>query len=325
MSEVASVSFVDVAQGDCIVAVDCISAAAIVVDCPTNTADLVEHALRSKGARRIGALILTHPHEDHIGDVLELCRRFRVRRIRTNVSATPTRSSQVVATLRAMAALEDDGVQVEPATRGKTDTVGVLRYEILAPTHARAVKAATRSNPNHGSVVGRLAVSERSWLLSADATGEVWKYLLAQDREALRADVFQLPHHGGRLDTNEDVKLLDRLLAAVKPDDVVVSVGTANAHGHPRPEHLECAARHGRVMCTQVNRACLGSRPLPREAAQALPGAATAAGGSRNQGCSCAGTVTYAVHASGSVGLRPSAEQHAAVIRHLEQPICRVP
>ena len=323
MPEVASVKFLDVAQGDCIVAVDHDSGEAIVVDCPTHTADLVERALRSSGVQRIGMFILTHLHGDHIGDAIELSRRFRIRGVRTNVSANPTRTPQVLATLRAIAAMEDDDIRVGPATRGKIVLLGALRCEILAPTHGQVIGAVTRSNANHGSVVTRLAVDRRTWLLSADATGEIWEYLLRQDPNELQAHVFQLPHHGGKLDTPEDVELLDRLCAVVGPEEVVVSVGSANGHGHPRAEHLECAARHGRVMCTQVNRACLGSRPLPQDAAARLPEAVVAAGGSGGNGCSCAGTVSYSVSTS-AVEVRPSVEQHATVIDLLGNPSCRI-
>jgi competence protein ComEC len=318
------VSFVDVAQGDSIVGVDSHSGTAIVIDCPTFAADLTEDALRAAGGVRIQALILTHLHADHIGDVLELTERLPVARIRTNLASNPRASAQTIAVLRALAELEDDGVDVQPATAGVREAAGAMTYRILAPTHAWALASATRGNPNRGCVVSVLEAHESRWLLASDATGDVWDRLLERQPENLPASVLQLPHHGGRLASQDDVAVVDRLVRAVAPRDVVVSVGLTNSHGHPRVEHLEVAARQANLMCTQINAACQGRRGVPTAQARALPAASYAAGGHRGVGCSCAGTIEYAA-GPGRLTVSPTSGEHATVVDALETPHCRLP
>jgi competence protein ComEC len=316
------VSFVDVAQGDSIVGVDAASRQAVVVDCPTYCVDLTERALRANGGNAIHTLILSHLHADHIGDALELIDRLPVRRVRTNVASNPRRTVQVTAMLRAIAALADDGVEVLPATAGAVDRVGELDCRILAPTHARTLDTATRANANHGCVVCVLTAHGRRWLLTSDATGETWERLLETPAE-LRADVIQLPHHGGGLATRDDLNVMRRLLSAVDPADIVVSVGTVNAHGHPQLDHLELAGAAARLMCTQVNAGCLGQRPLPLSEARRLPSAAYSAGGGGEHGCSCAGTISYTARAS-MLSVSPTGSEHAVVVDALEHPRCRL-
>jgi competence protein ComEC len=316
------VSFVDVAQGDSITAVCARTGEAIVVDCPTHAAEFTAGALRASGATVVSTLLLTHLHADHIGDALDLVERVPVRRIRTNVASDPRASAQVVATLRALADLADNDVEVLPATSEQpSDSAGEVMCRVLYPTHARTLDAATRANANHGSVVCRLVAYGWTWLLTSDATGEAFERLLLNP-EALDADVAQLPHHGGLLATRDDPVVLRRLLDAVRPRDIVVSVGLNNGHGHPRGEHLRLAASRGRLMCTQINKVCLGDRDLPMAQAAGLPGAAYAAGAVRTRGCSCSGTIVYAARPD-ALEVSPTPDEHAAVVDLLDAPQCR--
>ena len=316
-----TVTFVDVAQGDCIVAVDEATGRAVVIDCPTGMAALAEAVVRARGAT-VDTFLLTHLHADHMGDALELIDRVAPRRLRTNVTANPRRSAKVEAMLRALVELEDAGITVEPATTERPRPLGAqVSYQVLAPSHAQAADACVRDKPNDGSVVCRLKVGDRVFLLPADATERVWTRLLSRPNR-LRAHVLMLPHHGGRLDSRDDVELLGRILDAVEPDSCVVSVGTTNDHGHPRPEHLQLAARGRRLLCTQVNHRCLGTAPLPSAAVAALPDAALSAGGMARPGCSCAGTTTFVVTPTGMT-VTPDGSAHGAVIDELEAPQCR--
>ena len=94
---------------------------------------------------------------------------------------------------------------------------------------------AAYSNPgapvNDDSLVLRLDFARAGVLLEGDAEAASEATMLADHRIA-PVTLLKIGHHGSKTSTNPD------FLAAVAPQDAVISVGRHNTFGHPRAEVL---------------------------------------------------------------------------------------
>jgi competence protein ComEC len=196
--------------------------------------------------RRIDLLVLTHPHEDHLGGLVDVAARYEV----GQVLQTPYTLSNTLETawqdvlqahhIPAVDAVRGMSVEVEPD----------LALRVLAPDPA--LLQGTHSDINNSSVVLRLVYKEVSLLLAGDIESEAGARLLtetAADADLpLDATVLKVPHHGSASG------LSDPLLAAIHPQLALISVGADNPYGHPAPATLtELAAVHTPVYRTDLN------------------------------------------------------------------------
>jgi competence protein ComEC len=180
--------------------------------------------LRARGAGRIEALVLTHPHADHVGGAAAVMRGMEVEQVIE--PGLPLGSSVYLETLRAA---EERGVDWAAARQDRTLQVDGVEFQFLWP--AVDVLDAP-ADPNDISAVIRVRYAGFSALLTGDAPAWVEERLVARYGAELRADVLKAGHHGSR--TSSSGAFLD----AVRPELVVVSAGVRNDYGHPHPEVL---------------------------------------------------------------------------------------
>jgi competence protein ComEC len=267
-----TVTFVDVGQGDCTVAVDRETHQAVVIDCSAGGVRFALEHLSRESTEELVAAIATHNDLDHLGGLYELAQEANASAVHLNhgtvVHSDVPRRTQLTAALRAFADLEDRGVALEGITAGAVRTIGAIRLLTLAPTHGQITRAQGRRQPNLASAVIRLESRGHVVLIAGDAPADTWTRLLDAGAD-LAADILLFPHHGAELPP----ALMSRLLDSVAASFFLISVGTRNPYGHPAVSTLEAlAAARGRLLCTQVNRNCLHGGPLPRtEATEALP------------------------------------------------------
>jgi competence protein ComEC len=201
--------------------------------------DRVVPYLLGRGARRLEALILTHPDADHIGGAAAVLEAFDVgividpglvagKDIFIDLLAAARQSNQRWIAGRAGVAFTVDGVQI------------TLMYPLAEVDPA--------SNANDNSVVFRMTFGSFAALFLGDAPTSVEDQLVALHGGALRAAVLKVGHHGSSTSTG------DSLLRAMQPGLALVSAGRRNRYGHPNPGVLRRLERHGvRVVRTDVN------------------------------------------------------------------------
>ena len=194
--------------------------------------------------RRIDLLVLTHPHEDHLGGLVEVPARYEVGQVlETPYTLSNTLETAWMGTLRTqhvptVAAMRGMSVEVEPG----------LALRVLAPDGD--LLTGTHSDINNSSVVLRLVYQQVSMLLAGDIETESGERLLSEANAAapLDATVLKVPHHGSA------TGLSDPLLAAIRPQVAVISVGADNTYGHPAPQTLAAlVAAHTPVYRTDLN------------------------------------------------------------------------
>jgi competence protein ComEC len=180
--------------------------------------------LRARGARRVEALVLTHPHADHVGGAAAVMRGLEVDRVIE--PGMPLGSPVYLETLRAA---EERGVEWAAARQDRLLQIDGVELLFLWPT-VDVLDAP--ADPNDISAVIRVRYAGFSALLTGDAPAWVEERLVARYGGALRADVLKAGHHGSR--TASSGPFLD----TVDPELVVVSAGVRNDYGHPHREVL---------------------------------------------------------------------------------------
>jgi len=180
--------------------------------------------LRARGARRIEAMVLTHPHADHVGGAAAVMRALPVGRVID--PGMPMGTPVYLETLRVA---EERQIDWNAARQDRTLQVDGVELLFLWPT-VDALDAPADANDISAVVLVRYGGF--SALLTGDAPAEVEARLIARYGAELRADVLKAGHHGSR--TASSGPFLD----AVDPGLVVVSAGVRNDYGHPHPEVL---------------------------------------------------------------------------------------
>jgi len=204
-----------------------------VLNCLSDALPFYDHTL--------DLVILTHPHADHVGGLIEVLRTYQVEKV--IFQQTPYKSADYqefidllgeknLPTLKVVAGeilALDQQVRVEvwyPLSNEK--------LELLA---ARGGSGATidpydGEDVNDSSIVFRLVCGDFETLLTGDAPEAVQKLLLRQEMVE-ESDVLKVAHQGAKDGSDEN------FLKKVNPKLAVISVGENNRYGHPHKETLE--------------------------------------------------------------------------------------
>lgn len=181
----------------------------------------------------VAALVLSHPHSDHIGGATTLIDALR--------PAVLYDAGFVAAGGSYRDVLEAAARHRVPWRRprpGDSLVVDEVALTFLAPDSAWT---ATLHDANDASIVVLARIGERRMLFTGDAELAEEAWLLAHAGTQLRADVLKVGHHGSRTSSSAD------FLAAVKPLAALISSGAGNDYRHPSPgtlQALEDAGAH---------------------------------------------------------------------------------
>jgi competence protein ComEC len=179
--------------------------------------------------RTLDAVLLTHPHADHVAGLVETLAQYDVAQAYTTGATSNTAVQHAFE-----ADLSDGAPQTVTADhRMSVDLGGGATLDILYPS---APVDHTPDDPNLTSIVALLTYGDTTMLLMGDMP-------VAHEMEIADAidgpvDILKVGHHGSGGSTSED------FLADVAPRYGVISVGAVNDYGHPHPNTLERLARH---------------------------------------------------------------------------------
>lgn len=223
----AAATAIDVGQGQCLLFRD--GNASVMVDCGgnhtvTNAGDLAAQTLLAEGRTSLDALILTHPHQDHVNGVERLLLQIRVGML----------------ILPAAADADSDPIRsiIETAESRGTEVVRLENDTNLTLTPLRiSLYVGLGAGYEDGCMMLRLSDGDFDALVTGDVTTEV-EQMLAATYDLGGTELFIAGHHGSKHASGD--ALLDELGAT----GAIISCGYNN-YGHPTPETMARLSEHG--------------------------------------------------------------------------------
>lgn len=214
------VVFFDVGQGDATL-IKTPSGQKILIDGgPDNTIVNKIGKYFSFTDKTIDLIILTHAHSDHLVGLVEILKRYQVKKILYNGPAHPTPEF-----FQFLELIKKNNIPLAVPPAGQEYNFGEeVKLKILYPfTDLTNEKL---EDLNQGSVVSQLIYKQTKFLFMGDLPAEQEKLLLEENFD-LKSQVLKIGHHGSKYSTGQE------LLVAVKPQIAVISVGKDNKFGHP--------------------------------------------------------------------------------------------
>lgn len=223
------IHFIDVGQADCIL-IELPNGENVLIDAG-NTADsrTIINYLNSENIDDIEYMILTHPHEDHIGSAADILNTFKVNKVYLPDATTTTQTFEDT-----LLAIKNNNVTAVQAKGGMViiNIPDEIKLEIIAPN------SSTYGELNEYSIVTKLTYKETAYLFTGDAES-VSESEMIKSNYKLDCDLLKVGHHGGSTSTTQS------FLDAVTPRYAVISVGKDNSYGHPHEETLNRLANIG--------------------------------------------------------------------------------
>jgi len=227
------VTVIDVGQGDSIL-IQAPSGKNVLIDGGVAFAGkgVVVPLLQKKGINKLDMVVLSHPHEDHVGGLPFVLNAFKVDMVLD--SAQPHTASTYIKFLKMIKSLN---IKYKAGRAGDSFDLGEgVKAYILWPKNTFIT--GTNSDLNNNSIVIRLVYGKFSILLPGDLGFEGEKGLMATG-PYLKSDVLKAGHHGSSTSTSGE------FLEKVKPRVAIISVSAANRYGHPSRRTLDRLSSFG--------------------------------------------------------------------------------
>ncbi len=233
VSQSLSVTVLDVGQGD-----------SILIQTPEYHNVLIDAGEGSKVVDELGKqlsffdktidlFILTHPHRDHYGGLLDVMQKYDVEGV--VITGVPSKDPVYLELVRQV---KERNIPIVFPNSDQDIQIGQnLFLDILYPLVDHSLIGQEVRNKNNTSVVTQLVRRQSDgWeslvMLTGDAEiGEEREILLSG--QSVGAEILKVGHHGSRTATS------DAFLSAVNPKTAVISLGEDNSYEHPHPETLE--------------------------------------------------------------------------------------
>jgi competence protein ComEC len=175
-------------------------------------------------------VLLTHTHADHAGGLPRLLRQFGADDL--FYSASSSRTDPLLAQMVRYASRPGARLgATSPVSHGTSlghIPFGPVSLEVLWPD-----AGFSDADENNHSVVLALTLDKVSFVLTGDATADVWPNIVS--RLPAGTEVFQVPHHGARngtFDSSGTTPWVSHFATGTAPGRLAVSCHP-RPHGHP--------------------------------------------------------------------------------------------
>ena len=218
-SENIKIHYIDVGQGDSIL-IQC-GEHNMLIDAGTNSSeeDLISY-LDNLNIQKFDYLVGTHTHEDHIGGMDKIVKKYDFDSILFPKTTSNTKTFENFVT-----EVKNKNKKLTAPDTTKTYILGDATFEILSPLKDEY------EDQNNYSIVIKLKYKDTSFLFTGDAEKLVEEDILDTNKD-ISADVIKIGHHGSSTSSS------DKLLNETKPTYSIIMAGEGNSYGLPTEETL---------------------------------------------------------------------------------------
>jgi len=170
--------------------------------------------------RTIEAIVLTHPHDDHVFGLIEVLRRYKVEQV--YMTDVEHHSPAFLEFLNILENLKSEVVIIDQlATLKFSEEIELKFLYPLASFENNEIE-----NLNNSSIVNQLNFGQIKILFTGDLEEE-GEAELVRVESLENVDVYKAGHHGSRTSSSRG------LLETIQPEEVFIPVGEDNSYGHP--------------------------------------------------------------------------------------------
>lgn len=197
-------------------------------------------ALDAAEIKLLDLVILTHPHSDHYGGLIEVLNNYKVDEMWMPVVPEPLMPTNI--TFESLLdAIEQNGCNVvqpiEPRTVELSNDVTLSLLNVFLPEP---------DSLNDTSLCVRIDANKASFLVTGDGEAAV-EDALRESNEFINVDIFVAGHHGSNTSNKQ------YFLNEVSPKASVISCGRDNSYNLPNQKALTRLSAFGEVYRTDLN------------------------------------------------------------------------
>lgn len=232
------IHYIDVGQGDCILIQ--VNNKNLLIDSgpSSNRKDLLNY-LEKLDIKKFDYIIATHPHEDHIGNMDTIIKRYDIGSFYSPKVITSSTTFENM-----ISALVDKNLKINVLKKGVKgiDLGKNTEIEVFSP-----LENISSDNLNDYSPIIKITFFNNSFLFTGDAEISTEDTVLSQNNN-LNCDILKVGHHGSSTSTSTD------FLISTNPSVAIISVGKNNSYGHPTSETLSLLNSYNiRAIRTDIN------------------------------------------------------------------------
>lgn len=184
--------------------------------------------LKKRNIHKLDALIITHPHPDHIGGVFHILQQIKIDILYDNAEPLEGHTEDIY---RWYAEIFRSNPRYKVLKMG--DRISISKDINLLTLNPQTLL----NNWNENSLVFKLTHQNIHLLLMGDAGIQTEKILLKQNIY-LKADLLKVGHHGSKYTTSA------QFIEAVSPKYAVISINKNNIRGYPSPKTIHTLKEH---------------------------------------------------------------------------------